>query len=228
MRKRVVAVVAAAVLAALGVVVLVMWAQDADERAYAGAKREAVLQVTEPVAAGKRVSELESAFEEKKLPVDAIPEGAVTDFTDVAGLTTLTSLEPGEVLLRSRLGTPGQKAGALTDVPPGMQEIAVALDTQHAVGGAIRPGDRVGVIATFNKPEEATNFTLQNVLVTKTEKAVSNEEDLTGLMVTLAVETEGAERVAHAAEWGKVWLTRENDETERDGRNVMKTKDVLR
>ena len=105
MKKRVIAAVTAAVLAMLGVVVLVIWAQGADERAYAGAERKAVLQVTDAVAAGKKVSEVESSFEQAKLPADAIPDGAVTDLAGVAGLTTLTDLQPGEVLLESRLGT---------------------------------------------------------------------------------------------------------------------------
>lgn len=228
MKKRVIAAATAAVLAALGVLALVVWANAADERAYEGAQRESVLQVTKPVPAGKAVSELASSIETSKLPVDAIPDGAVRDLADVAGLTTTTRLEPGEVLLKSRLGQPGEKAGAPSAVPAGYQEISVLVDPQHGVGGAVKTGDHVGLIATFAEPVKATNFVLQKVLVTKAERAVNPEENLTGLMVTLAVETGGAERVAHAAEWGKVWLTLQNDETDTGGAARIETKDALK
>lgn len=228
MKKRVVAAAMAAVLALLGVVVLVMWAQAADDRAYAGAKRQAVLLVKDAVGAGTKVSEMESSLETRKLPVDAIPDGAVTDLASVEGLTTTTSLAPGEMLLASRLGKPGEKTSSATSVPAGLQEISVAVDTQHGVGGAVKAGDHVGVIGTFNQPAPATNFIVQNVLVTGVQRAVSAEKDATGLVVTLAVGTEEAERVAHSGEWGKVWLTLENDDTDRGGARRLGTKDVLR
>ena len=230
MKKRVIAAVTAAVLAVAGVLALVVWAQDADERAYAGAKRETVYQVKEGVAAGKKVSDLTSSFEQAKLPADAIPDGAVTDLADVAGLTTLASLEPGEVLLESRLGTPGEKSASATSVPAGMQEISFAVDTQHGVGGVIKAGDRVGFIATFEPKsgdQQFANFAIQDVLVTRVERAVSTEEDLTGIMVTLAVKTLDAERVAYTSEWGKVWLTLQNADTDRSGAKIITAKDVV-
>lgn len=231
MRMRLIAVVVAAVLAGAGVLALVVWAQNADERAYAGAERTTVVRVTESIPTGKKVADLESSFEQTKLPVDAIPEGAVTDLVDVAGLTTLSPLEPGEVLVKSRLGTPGQGSGAATAVPEGMQEISVAVDTQHGVAGAIKPGDRVGFIATFQPKGDApqfTNFAIQDVLVTQVGKAVAEGEDVTQQMVTLAVETLDAERVVHTAEWGKVWLTRQNADTDRSGEKIITAEDVVK
>lgn len=231
MKKRVIAAATAAVLALLGVVVLVVWAQGAEERAYAGAERQTVYQVKDAVAAGKKVSDLSSAFERAKLPADAIPEGAVTDLAAVAGLTTLASLAPGEVLLESRLGTPGEKASSATDVPAGFQEISVAVDTQHGVGGAIKAGDSIGFIATFEPKDggqQFANFVIQDVLVTKVDRAVSTEDDLTGIMVTLAVKTLDAERVAYSAQWGKVWLTLQNAETDRSGAKLITAKDVVK
>jgi pilus assembly protein CpaB len=225
------AVAIAAVLALVGVLVLVLWAQNADERAYEGAQLKTVVQVTEPVKVGTKVAELTSAFEQTKLPADAIPEGAVTDLAKVANLTVLTSLEPGEVLLRSRLGVPGAKSGAASAVPEGMQEISVAVDTQHGVGGVIKAGDRVGFIATFEPKGEApqyTDFAIQDVLVTKVDKeAVADGEDVTQLMVTLAVKTLDAERVVHTAQWGKVWLTLQNADTDRSGAKIITAKEVV-
>jgi pilus assembly protein CpaB len=230
MRKRMIAVVAAAVLAAAGVLALVMWAQDADERAYAGAQRKTVVQVTEAVPAGKKVADLGSSFEETKLPVDAIPDGAVTDLTDVAGLSTLTGLQPGEVLLKSRLGTPGDRSGSSTTVPEGLQEISVTVDAQHAVGGAIKAGDKVGVIVSFepkdSKAPQFTDFALQDVLVTRVKGGV-DAENATKSLVTLAVRTLDAEKVAHSVEWGRVWLTLQNADTDRSGAKIITAKEVV-
>jgi len=233
MRKRMIAVVAAAVLAAAGVLFLVKWAQDADERAYAGAQRETVVQVTESVPAGRKIADLGSAFEETQLPVDAIPDGAVTDLTDVASLSTLVKLEPGEVLLESRLGRPGEKTGTSTAVPAGMQEISVAVDAQHGVGGVVKAGDVVGVIVSFEpKDQEApqfTDFAMQNVLVTRVQGGVTAEnKDVTKTMVTLAVKTLDAEKIAHSVEWGRVWLTLQNADTDRSGAKIITAEDVVR
>jgi pilus assembly protein CpaB len=230
MKKRVIAAVTAAALAVLGVVVLVVWAQRAEERAYAGAERETVYQVKEDVASGKKIADTSTSFEQTKLPVDAIPDGAVTDLADVAGLTTLTSMKTGEVLLKSRLGTPGEKSAGSTVVPAGHQEISVAVDTQHGVGGAIKAGDRIGFIATFEPKDgsqQFANFAIQDVLVTRVARAASTEDDLKGIMVTLAVKTLDAERVAYTSEWGKVWLTLQNADTDRSGAKLITAKDVV-
>lgn len=231
MKKRVIAVVASGVFALLGVLVLVVWAQGANDRAFAGAKLVSVVRVTKDISQGATGADLAGSTETVKLPADAVPDGAVTNLDQVAGLATNASLQSGEVLLKSRMAAPGQRKGR-TDVPTGFQEISIALDPERSVAGAVKPGDRVGLIVTFepkdsDKPQ-VTDFVLNQVLVTKAKTAIVGDKgEITGTMLTLAVKTLDAERVVHGQKWGTVWLTLQNADTDTSGAKLITAKEVV-
>jgi pilus assembly protein CpaB len=231
MNKRVIAAVAAGVLALLGVLVLVVWAQGANDRAFEGAKLVSVVRITKELGQGASSSDLASSTEIVKLPAESVPDGAVTDLDQVSGLATNASLQPGEVLLKSRMAAPGQRKGT-TDVPKGYQEISIALDTEHSVAGAVKPGDRVGMIVTFEPKDsnapQFTDFVLNQVLVTKAKTAVVGDKgDITGTMLTLAVKTLDAEKIVHSQKWGTVWLTLQNADTDTSGAKLITAKEVV-
>lgn len=231
MNKRLIAAVAAGVLALMGVIVLVAWAKGANERAFEGADLVSVVRVTQPVAADTKASALAHSTEVARLPKEAVPEGAVTDLSDVAGLSTTTDLQVGEVLLSSRLAAPGAATADKSSVPKGYQEISLSLEAQRVVGGALRPGDRVAVIANF-KPEDGAdpdfgNLVRHDVLVTKVDSAAIEDVGAAS-MVTLAVLTQDAEKIAFAQDFGKVWLTKQNADTEKSGEKLITGKDFVR
>lgn len=231
MKKRLVAALAAGLLAVMGVLVLVAWANKANERAFEGADLVSVVRVTQPVAEGTTSETLGDSTEIVKLPKEAVPSGAVTDLADVSGLTTTTGLEAGEVLIAARLAAPGAKTAEKSAVPEGYQEISLSLEAQRVVGGVLRPGDRVAVIANF-KPEDGQepdfgNLIRHDLLVTKVDAATIEEVGAASL-VTLAVLTQDAEKIAFAQDFGKVWLTKQNADTEKSGEKVITGKDFTR
>lgn len=231
MKKRLIAAIVAGAMALLGVVVLVAWAKNANDRAFEGADLVKVIRVTAPVESGTRGSELGGSTEVAELPADAVPDGAVTQLGDVSNLAVTTSLVPGEILLRTRLAAPGEKGKGATDVPKGFQEITVALDLQRTVGGSIKAGDRVGVFASFkpedNKVPDFTSLVRHNVLVTSAGGPTAT--DAAGIiMITLAVETQDAEKIVLAMEYGKVWLTAQNADTNKSGEKVITGEDFLK
>lgn len=231
MKKRVIAAVAAGVLALMGVLVLVIWAQGANDRAFAGAKLVSVVRVTKDVSQGASASDLAGSTEVVKLPVTSVPKGAVTDLSEVSGLATNASLQSGEVLLKSRMAAPGERKGT-TDVPTGYQEISIALDPEHSVAGAVKAGDRVGMIVTFEPKDsnapQFTDFVLNQVLVTKAKTAIVGDKgEITGTMLTLAVKTFDAERIVHSQKWGTVWLTLQNADTDTSGDKLITAKEVV-
>lgn len=231
MNKRLAAAVAAGMLALVGVLVLVSWAKGANERAYEGADLVSVVRVTEPVAAGTKADVLQESTEIAKLPKDAVPAGALRSLAEVKGLTTTTTLEKGEVLLAARLAAPGAPAQDKATVPKGYQEISVSLEAQRVVGGAVRAGDKVGVIATFRSENaelrEFGNLVRHDVVVTKVDTATVDGVGAAS-MVTLAVQTQDAEKIAFAQDFGKVWLTKQNSDTDRTGEKLITGKDFLR
>lgn len=236
MSKRAIAAMGAVVLALLGAVMLFVYVSGANERAYDGAKLQKVLQVTQALPAGTQAAEAFASVKVVELPASARARGSIASLDDVQGLVTTVDLEPGEQVLRSRFAKPGVKKSAKSKsaVPAGMQEISIALDAEHAVGGVVNAGDRVGLIGTFepkdSKIPQFTNFVLPSVLVTRAKATAipSENGEAATEMVTLAVKTLDAERVVHAKKWGTVWLTLQNSKTDTSGRKLITAKEVVK
>lgn len=215
MNKRVIAAVMAGVLALVGVLVLVVWAQGANDRAFEGAELVSVVRLTDPAAAGTSASELAGKTEVVELPDEAVPEGAVTNLDQVKGLSTNASVQKGELLLKSRMGAPGSKSKTSGLVPTGMQEITVSLDTEHAMGGVLKVGDKVGVVMTFDQNvggDYLAKARIDQVVVTRIGGDI-DVEDIKAQLITVAVSSADAERISFARDYGKLWLTLQNDDT---------------
>lgn len=230
MSKNVIAAVTAGVLALVGVVALVVWAQGANQRAFDGADLVDVVRVTAPVPADTPAEELTGSVEIAQLPASAVPDGAVTDLGEVAGLATTTTLQPGEVLLSARLAAPGESEGAGADVPEGSQEVTFSVEAQRSLAGALKPGDKLGLIASFEERDGNPAFTSlvsHDVLVTRVAAGSVGEESPTGgTSVTVAVSTRLAEEIVFSMEFGRVWLTLQNAGTARSGEQRIEVGDL--
>ncbi len=224
MNKRLIAVLAAGALAVAGVVVLLVWAQGAETRAYEGAKLTEVVRVEKAVPAGTSATDLVAAVRTVEVPSSTVPESAVRDLAAIGGMETTVALEPGEVLLSSRLAEPGAKRTDLGGVPEGLQEIAVSLETAQLVSGDIEPGDRVGVIGGWVDPDQTVMIDDQ-VLVLGVSQANIDENAAGAAIVRLAVTQDTAKKIAHAGIFGKVWLTKQNETTKTED-GVIDRKDV--
>jgi len=219
MNKRVIAALAAVLLAAAGVVMLLNYASSAEDRAFDGAALQTVLQVSEPIAANTRAADLAGKVRTVKLPRSAIAKGAARSLEDVAGLSTRTDLEPGEQVMLSRFAESGRSASkSKSAVPKGMQEVTIPLDEARAVAGAVKVGDVVGIVASFN-PKEGEPFSrliLNRAQITRISKggAAASGEPGSTQMITVALSARNALRLVNALEFGKVWATKQNANTD--------------
>lgn len=222
MRTRIIAVAIAAVLAIVGAVVLVVAVRSADQAAVAGAQLQSVLVVRSEVPAGTAADHLGDTVTVEQIPAKFVADDAVTDLDDLAGLVAAVDLLPGEQLLATRFSSPEQlaSAGMHAAVPVGMQEVSIAVDLQRIAGGSVGPGDRVGVFASFDdsgQGAKVTSLLLNQVLVTSIASTVDPEADeqtAQGLvLVTLALDADDAQAVVHAAEFGRIWMSAQNDDT---------------
>ena len=226
MRTRIIAVAIAAVLAVVGAVVLVMAIRSNEQANIAGAKLVSVLVVTQEVPAGTAGDHLGDAVSVEQIPAKYVAADAVADVDDLAGLVAAVNLQPGEQVLESRFSTSADlaSAGIHAAVPEGLQEVSIAVDLQRIAGGSIGPGDRVGVFASFDKDavsiskgNPATGQMFDQVLVTSVASTVdpdSDEQQAQGLvLVTLALDSDGATQLIAAAEFGHIWMTAQNDKT---------------
>ncbi len=221
MNKRVIAALVAVVLATVGVIMLVAYARNADERAYDDAKLVSVLRVTASVPAGTAAANIGDKVETVELPRSAIADGAIDDLSEVQGLSTTAKLEPGEQVLSARFAKEVAVVGSVRNsrVPKGMQEVTIPLDAARAVGGVLKAGDTVGVVSSVlvKGDDGVTQVIVNRAVITRISRAViaDGEVDATGaFLVTLAVKTRQVGEIINTAEYGKLWLTQQYPDTE--------------
>jgi pilus assembly protein CpaB len=226
MRTRIIAVIAAAVLAAIGAVVLVVAVRSADQASTAGQQLTPVLVVMQQVPAGTPSDRLGDRVAVQQIPARYVAADAVAGLDELDGLVAAVTLQPGEQVLGSRFASSVDLAssGVHIAVPEGLQEVSVAVDLQRIAGGAIGPGDRVGVFASFDRgavPQSdgkpVTGQLFDQVLVTALASTVDRDADQAqaqGLvLVTLALTADDAAKLVGAAEFGHIWMTAQNDAT---------------
>jgi len=238
MNKRAVAAVLAVLLAAAGIGALIVYTNGAQERAFRGTQTVTALQVTEKVPAGTKASDLGGKIERVTLPRAAVPDGAVKSVGELGNKVSTSTLVPGEVLVAGRFAASLEDTRSTTiDVPKGLQEVTVELASTRVLGGALLPGDRVGVVASYETPKTTgyiSNFAANRVLVLgvnggiPVDAAAGQAPVNTGVLhVRLAVDPEEALKVVNASEFGKVWLTRQGEDS-KTGRRVIEPGDVVK
>ncbi len=228
MNKRVLAVAGAAVLALLAVLAMVIYAKGADDRALRGTETVTVLRVTSQVAAKTPAADLSGSVETVKLPKAAVVDGALTDLSQVSNQVTSTELVPGDQLTRLKFAQPGKVKGDLA-VPRGMQTLSIPLPAQRAVAASLKAGDKVGVMISYGSGTGGvTNNAMNGLLVVKVGASVTEAEGQAGgdVMLTVATTTLKAEKIVHGMEFGKVWLTLQDDDTDTGGGKTIGQKDV--
>lgn len=219
LNKRALVAVLAVVLAILGIISLIAWTNQARERAFSGTETVSVWQVTKNVSAGAEAESLDGSVEQVSLPKASIPSTAVTSLAQVRGKVTTANLVPGEILITGRFGS--TKDAQEIPVPDGLQEITLELASTRVLGGVLQRGDHVGILASYVEQDGGgqTNFATNRALVLAVTSlagpgqpgGASNDQAPVGgnLQVRFALKSLDVEKVVNAAEFGKVWISRQ-------------------
>lgn len=229
MKVRVISAVLAVILALIGAVLVSGYVQAADARALEGTETKEVFVVEAATAAETPVEELSKNLRKQTLPQSAVAEGAVTNLEEFNGRVTAVALQPGEQLLTSRLVSLNslQEPGRVA-VPKGLQEVTVQVSADRVVGGQVKAGDFVGLFASFEQgpgDKPATEMVFHRVLVTSVQGAPaaseSSDEEAApdappvpegAMLVTLAQDAADSEKTVFAAEFGRLWLSKQPEE----------------
>ncbi|WP_247826898.1 Flp pilus assembly protein CpaB [Arthrobacter antioxidans] len=254
MKSRLLAGLAAVVLALVGALMLFGYAQGAEARAVEGLDPVDVLVVATAIPAGTPAEELQPFLTTKALPATAVGASALKDLDSSAGTVTAVELMPGEQLLAERLVDPDDAAvTGSVDVPEGLQEVSFTIEPDRAVGGRIAPGDTVGVFISLEAGglEEApdaptTQLALHKILVTSVQRAPTavavdpaadpeaqaraEAEALPSgsLMLTIAVDTAQATKIVHANQNATLWLSKETAATVEGDSPILQNKELYR
>lgn len=225
-KSKIVGIAAAVMLAGAGTVVLVMYVSGAEDRALKGETPTNVLVVSDTIPKGTAAEAISGKVRLEKVPAKVKAVGAVSSLGTLTGQVALVDLLPGEQLVQTRFAT--VTAAGVTGVPAGMLQVTIALDAVRAMGGTVRAGDTVGIVASFDDPE-TTHLILQKAKVTAVRtgngtavKSKASEAALTGqVLITLALDAPSVERVIFTAEHGKLWLTHEPTDANEGGTRVQ-------
>jgi pilus assembly protein CpaB len=150
-------------------------------------------------------------------PAGTVPAGAYSDGKLLDGRVTSTALVKGELVVESRLATPGGGQGMAAMVPPNMRVMAVKVNDVSGLFGWLHPGDSVDVITTMIEPalriggeqQVRSKIVLQNITVKAVgeELVTQNAKPVKVPVVMLLVTPDQSEKLALASSHGDLQLT---------------------
>jgi pilus assembly protein CpaB len=219
MDRRKILLIVAALVAALGTAVVFLYVRGADSRADQKFAAKQVLVANAAIAPGETLAAAQASgkIETKTVTAGSLVPGFVTDLSAITNTDiALTTIYPGEQILRSKFGTSAATGTTLT-IPKKEIAISVNLDDPNRVAGFLNPGDKVAIFAT--KQGESTRVLLPDATVigVGTTTVVSTTvtdptgaqttEQLPRTLLTLSLNQKDSEKVIYSSRSGDWILT---------------------
>src|SRR5215470_15719260 len=142
-----------------------------------------------------------------------VPAGTFTSISDLLApgkRIVLSSIEPNEPILASKITGPGQKGTLSAIIQDGMKAVTIRVNDVDGVAGFVLPGDHVDVLVTrqSDKMASATDVVLQNIRVLAIDQIADAAADkpTVAKAVTLEVDTGAAQRLSLAGSIGALSL----------------------
>jgi pilus assembly protein CpaB len=154
-RRRTIAIIIAVVLALAAAGLVVWYVSSLREETTTTEQTQSVLVATADIperTTGEAIIE-NGLVDRQQVVISAVVPGALTSETSLQGKVLTAAVAKGQQILQSQLGVPEEQSLSF-EIETGMRAITLPVDRNIAVGGAIKEGDRVDVIATF----EAQDF----------------------------------------------------------------------
>jgi pilus assembly protein CpaB len=151
MKRRLLTIGLALVLAVIGTSGVLAYVKQADARAITGMKAVSVLVAQKLIPSGTSAGAAlrGGLLAAEKLPVSSVPSGAVRSVTGTLGpLLTSAAIQPGQLLLRAMLVKTAVHAPGSVTLPPGMIEVTIAFCLPEMVAGSVQAGSQVAVFDT--------------------------------------------------------------------------------
>jgi pilus assembly protein CpaB len=231
MSRRIIAVLIAVVLAAVGTTAVMLYLRSADARAIAGKQARTVLIAEKQIPAGTSGKALRDRgyLRQVRMPQETLPDDALEQVgPDLDALVTTATVQRGQLLLRVMLGTRINNASGLV-IPDGKMAITARVRSNVFGPSSVRAGTRVAIFYTYTPIDESnrnvvsgagfergrTINSVTRLLMTDVEVIsvgpAPSEDGPTGaasqpvpdeLAVTFALNQVDAERLAHAVALG--------------------------
>lgn len=220
MKRKVVLLIAAVAIAAVGASLVLLYVNGLAGTAQANENLVKVLTATETIQPGEQVGDAQSAgkFTLTSVPKSSVVKGAVTSVTSMADEVALAAIYPGEQILAAKFGTTAASEQTLT-IPKGKIAVSVELTDPARVAGFVTPGSRVVIFVSSAATTDGVTTlpAYTRVLVSEAEvigvgpttvlsaasgKSGSAADDIPKTILTLALDQHDADRVLFAASTG--------------------------
>lgn len=179
----------------------------------------AVVQTTEIFVAARAIEQSEQItaglMTLESWPADRAPSGATSDLAKLEGKYAAQRFFAGEPIMVAKLVDSGN--GISVQIPDGFSVVSMRADAANSVASLVRPGDRVNVMAYFNKneqvPETGVRTVLRGVKVFavdgRTSRLTENETTTNSApaTVSLLIYKEDEEAWTYASELGRIRLS---------------------
>ncbi|WP_155858709.1 RcpC/CpaB family pilus assembly protein [Candidatus Blastococcus massiliensis] len=207
MQRRILAAVAAFVLAAVGAVLLISYVGGADERARASEETVQVLVADAAIPRGTPANQLEAKVSLAEVPKRLMgrDEKPLTDLAELGDTPTSTGMLPGDRLTQQRFAP---DAAAAKPVGDGREQVSLTLEAQRATGGHLEEGDRVAVYLTrATDAGTASERVYGDVEVIRVNEVDGSAALGSMVTVTVALTAEQAATVIAGMYDNAVWLS---------------------
>lgn len=213
--ERRLAIIVAAVLGLLAVLLTNVYLRQKETRQRQ--EEVQVLVATKDIAEGEAIGYM--MLDYKAVPKSFAQPGALNSKEGAVGKVALVNIMAGEQVLFTKLAAPGSGLTLAVKTPPNHRAVTIGLDAAAAVGGMVKPGDHVDVIAIFSNPPFTITL-FQDVLVlavgqemvaTEEARGRRREEEVISASrresVTLSLSPQEVQVILVAMEQGKIRLT---------------------
>lgn len=226
MTRRILAILVAIVLGAIGTGGLLLYAATADERARSNIEAVTVAVAAKRIPLGTSGARIraEQLVRLEQMPRMAVPSDALPDVSAELDRLVLTStVEPGQILLSAMFNESTSVTSGL-NLPDGTMAVTVETGVPEQVAGYVRPGARIAIFLTYkllNEKLEETSVQRTRVLLPGAEvistgtyrpangddsDSSTTEQSSGSMLVTVAVTQAEAERLIEGLHTGKLYL----------------------
>jgi pilus assembly protein CpaB len=216
MGRRTILLIAALVVAALGTVLVFLYAHNANDRAVENQSPVQVLVAKNTIAAGTSAQSASNTgdFQLQTFPKDAVPPGALSDISSIKDQVALSAILPGQFILAAEWGT--SATAQSLPIPSGKVAISISLSDPGRVAGFVVPGSNIAIFTEVTLPKSTqgsqsslllTNIpviAVGNIPVSATQ--VTNPETLPRTLFTVAVTARQAQQIIFAQTNGTLYF----------------------
>jgi len=215
MNRRKILLLLAAMIAALGTLLVFLYVQGAEGRAKEDFEAVEVLVATQKIEQGESIDDASGKFEQKEVPKDSVLDGAQTTLGGLEGLVALTPIYAGEQIISAKWGGSVDITASVLAIPEDKVAASVNLTDPARVAGFVNPGSQVAIVVGV-EDGAYTRTLLSRVTVlgvggtstitsTKTsDDGESTTEEIPQTLMTVAVTQKEAEKLFWGAQFGEL------------------------